>query len=123
MKKAKVLLFSPNLKGMDDGVNRIQPSLGVMLIAAMLEREGHDVRIHDSALEGWDHRILVDKKKKKVMIGQSDDDIKKVISNFSPDVVAISVLFSNFLSSREFGRSLFKIKYATSSKLHVSHKS
>ena len=99
MKKAKVLLFSPNLKGMDDGVNRIQPSLGVMLIAAMLEREGHDVRIHDSALEGWDHRILVDKKKKKVMIGQSDDDIKKVISNFSPDVVAISVLFSNFLNS------------------------
>jgi len=65
MKKAKVLLFSPNLKGMDDGVNRIQPSLGVMLIAAMLEREGHDVRIHDSALEGWDHRILVDKKKKE----------------------------------------------------------
>ena len=50
---------------MDDGVNRIQPSLGVMLIAAMLEREGHDVRIHDSALEGWDHRILVDKKKKE----------------------------------------------------------
>ena len=33
------------------------------------------------------------------MIGQSDDDIKKVISNFSPDVVAISVLFSNFLNS------------------------
>ena len=37
MNKARVLLMTPNLKGMDDGVNRIQPSLGVMLIAGMLE--------------------------------------------------------------------------------------
>lgn len=99
MKKARVLLLTPNLKGMDDGVNRIQPSLGVMLIAAMLEKHGHIVKIHDTALEGWNHRIIVDEKKKKVMIGQSDGDIKKVISDFSPDIVAISVLFSNFLNS------------------------
>ena len=33
------------------------------------------------------------------MIGQSDDQIKKVISDFSPDVLVISVLFSNFLNS------------------------
>ena len=98
MKKARVLLMTPNLKGMDDGVNRIQPSLGVMLIAGMLEQHGHTVKIHDTALEGWNHRIIVDKKKKKVMIGQSDDQIKKVISDFSPDVLAISVLFSNFLN-------------------------
>ena len=57
--------MTPNLKGMDDGVNRIQPSLGVMLIAGMLEQHGHTVKIHDTALEGWDHRIIVDKKKKK----------------------------------------------------------
>ena len=48
---------------MDDGVNRIQPSLGVMLIAAMLEQHGHIVKIHDTALEGWENRVLVDKKK------------------------------------------------------------
>ena len=99
MKKGRVLLLTPNLKGMDDGVNRIQPSLGVMLIAAMLEQHGHNVKIHDTALEGWENRVLVDKKKKKVMIGQTDDQIKSVISNFRPDVVAISVLFSNFLTS------------------------
>ena len=99
MKKARVLLMTPNLKGMDDGVNRIQPSLGVMLIAAMLEKHGHIVKVHDTALEGWENRVIVDEKKKKVMIGQSDEQIKKVISDFSPDVVAISVLFSNFLNS------------------------
>ena len=99
MNKGRILIMTPNLKGMDDGVNRIQPSLGVMLIAAMLERHGHEVKIHDTALEGWENRIIVDQKKKKVMIGQSDEQIKDVIRNFAPDVVAISVLFSNFLTS------------------------
>ena len=94
MKKAKVLLISPNIKGMDDGVNRIQPSLGLMLIAQMLLNAGHNVKIHDSALEGWDNRKLIEPKNNVVMIGQSDDKIAKVISDFSPDIVAISVLFS-----------------------------
>ena len=31
--KKKILLITPNLKGIEDGVNRIQPSLGLMLIA------------------------------------------------------------------------------------------
>ena len=39
-KKAKVLLVTPNLKGIADGVNRIQPSLGLMLIAPILEKMG-----------------------------------------------------------------------------------
>jgi len=99
MKKAKVLLISPNIKGMDDGVNRIQPSLGLMLIAQMLLNAGHNVKIHDSALEGWDNRKLIDPKKKKLIIGQSDAEILKIISDFSPDIVGISVLFSNFLSA------------------------
>ncbi len=99
MKKARILLISPNLKGMNDGINRIQPSLGLMLIAQMLEDYGHVVKIHDTGLEGWNNRVLIDAKKNKIQIGQSDKDIEKVISDFSPDVVAISVLFSNFLDS------------------------
>ena len=34
-----------------------------------------------------------------MQVGQSDDEIAKVISEFSPDIVGISVLFSNFLDS------------------------
>ena len=33
------------------------------------------------------------------MIGQDDENIAKVVSKFSPDIVAISVLFSNLLES------------------------
>ena len=36
MKKAKVLLVTPNLKGIAVGVNRIKPSFGIFLIATML---------------------------------------------------------------------------------------
>ena len=53
-KKAKVLLITPNLKGIADGVNRIQPSLGLMLIAPILEKNGHEVKIYDAALDGWE---------------------------------------------------------------------
>lgn len=98
-KKAKVLLITPNLKGISDGVNRIQPSLGLMLIAPILEKHGHQVKIYDSALDGWDKRKIIDEKNNIVMIGQDDENIAKVVSNFSPDVVAISVLFSNLLES------------------------
>jgi anaerobic magnesium-protoporphyrin IX monomethyl ester cyclase len=99
MKKAKILLVTPNLKGIADGVNRIQPSLGLMLIAPILEKNGHKVKIYDSALDGWDNRKIIDAKNNLVMIGQSDEKIAKVISDFSPDIVAISVLFSNLLES------------------------
>jgi hypothetical protein len=97
MKKAKVLLISPNLKGMNDSINRIQPSLGLMIIAQKLLDDGHIVKIHDAALEGWNNKKIIDPKKNIITIGQSNDEIRKLLSDFSPDIVAISVLFSNFL--------------------------
>ena len=97
MKKGKVLLITPNLKGSETGLNRIQPSLGLMLIAPILEQNGFEVKIYDSALDGWNNRKIVDKKNQIVLIGQTDENISKVISDFSPDIVAISVLFSNLL--------------------------
>ena len=99
MKKGKVLLITPNLKGIGDGVNRIQPSLGLMLMAQMLKDDGHEVKIHDTALDGWNNRKVLDPVNNVVLIGQSDKEISKVISNFAPDVIAISVLFSNLLES------------------------
>ena len=56
MKKGRILLLTPNLKGVADGVNRIGPSLGLMLITQPFIDSGHIVKIHDTALEGWDNR-------------------------------------------------------------------
>ena len=83
MKKGRILLITPNLKGISDGVNRIQPSLGLMLIAPILEKDGHAVKIYDSALDGWKNRSLIDPKNKIVMIGQDNDKVEKVISDIS----------------------------------------
>ena len=114
MKKAKVLLITPNLKGISDGVNRIQPSLGLMLIAPILEKNGHKVKIYDAALDGWDNRKILDEKNNLVMIGQSDDKIGKVVSDFAPNIVAISVLFSNLLeSAHNIAKVVKKVKKDT----------
>ena len=122
MKKGRILLITPNLKGISDGVNRIQPSLGLMLIAPILERAGHTVKIYDSALDGWENRKLIDPKNKVVMIGQSDDKIAKAISNFSPDIVAISVLFSNLLeSAHNIAKIVKKVKKNTTVVLGSNH--
>ena len=59
-KNAKVLLVAPNMVGMSDGLNRIQPSLGLMLIASCLLDDGHDVKIHDTGLAGWNNRRVID---------------------------------------------------------------
>ena len=99
MKKSRILFITPNLKGIADGVNRIQPSLGLMLIAPILENAGHIVKIYDAALEGWSHQTIINKENNMVMIGQPDDILASVISDFAPDIVAISVLFSNLMES------------------------
>ena len=82
MKKGRVLLITPNHKGIGDGVNRIQPSLGLMLIAQVLKDDGHNVKIHDPALEGWENRKILDPVNNVVSIGQSHEEISKVISSW-----------------------------------------
>ena len=99
MNKTRILLITPNLKGISDGTNRIQPSLGLMLIGELLIQDGHEIKIYDSALDGWQNRKLIDEKNKIVLIGDNDEVIKNKISDFNPDIVAISVLFSNLLES------------------------
>jgi radical SAM superfamily enzyme YgiQ (UPF0313 family) len=86
--------MSPNLKGVKGGINRIQPSLGVGYLGAVLEREGHEVHIRDTALEG--HHIEVPLEDGKTIIrGESNEAIYKYISSLNPDIVGISILFSN----------------------------
>ena len=70
-----------------------------MLIAPLLEKSGHNVKIYDAALSGWNNQKMIDEKNKIISIGDTDEDIAKEVSNFAPDVVAISVLFSNLLES------------------------
>ena len=116
MKKAKILLVTPNLKGVKDGLNRIQPPLGLMLIAQTLLDQGHEVKIHDFALEGWNNRVDLDLKNNLVLIGQSDNEVSKVISDFNPDLIGISVLFQNLI---EHAQHIAKIAKKVNNKINV----
>ena len=106
-RKARILLLSPNLKGMAEGLNRIQPPLGLMLSSAVMRNNGHEVKIHDCALEGWDQRVELNDS--MVMIGQSDEELASVISDFSPSIIGISALFSNLMESAHYIAAIAKI--------------
>ena len=98
-KKARVLLVAPNLLVNEGELNRIEPPLGLLLFAPLLIKNGHVVKIHDYALEGWDIHKLIDPANKRYLKGQTDDYIANSISDFSPDIVAISVLYSSLIDS------------------------
>ncbi|MEK6950167.1 MAG: radical SAM protein [Nanoarchaeota archaeon] len=107
-RKGRVLLLTPNLKGLRDpqSVHRIQPSLGLMIHASVLLRDGHEVKIHDTALADFYHRPAIDDR--SVTIGQSEEEIRKEIARYQPDIVGISALFSNLVDSAHLIARLVK---------------
>ena len=45
MKKARVLMVTPNLRVSEGELSRMQPPLGLMIFAPMLIKDGHTVKI------------------------------------------------------------------------------
>jgi len=98
MKKARVLLVTPRLVVNKGELTKLQPPLGIMIFAQLIIDDGHIVKIHDFCLEGWDNHQIIDPKNDSLLsIGQSDEDIASVISNFSPDIIAITVMYSTLM--------------------------
>ena len=91
----RVLLVAPNVLGLKDGINRIQPGLGIMYLAAVLEQRGCQVAIYDSALDGYERQVEVAGRPGIVEIGDDDQAILRRLDDFQPDFVGISVLFYN----------------------------
>jgi len=92
----KILLISPNIKGVSGGINRIQPPLGLAYLAAYL-RLKHDVVVYDTAIEGWEIQKPIGGT--MISIGESKNNISEKIRKINPDLVGISVLFSNLMDS------------------------
>ncbi len=87
----KVLLIQPPCSISKSYTKEIQPPLGLAYIAAVLEKH-YEVKILDAAVEGWHTEIP--EGKGCFRYGLSFDAIKESISDFNPDVVGISCLFS-----------------------------
>ena len=120
-RKARVLLISPNLKGLSDGINRIQPGMGIAYLAAVLRQEGHEVSVRDTALEGYDNRTLLPDGR-TILIGETDEQIANSIKAWQPDVVGISVVFSNLAdSARNIARIVKAVKPDTHTVIGGNH--
>lgn len=71
---------------------RAAPPMGLTYLASVL-KENYNVRILDTIAEGFEHEEKVSDG--RIRYGMSFDSIKKVITDFKPDVVGVSALFSS----------------------------
>ncbi len=86
----EVLLISPNYTLYKKDVRRCIPPIGLLYIAAFIEEE-HNVAVIDSASEGyWNTNETGD----YITYGLNDAELRNRVSDFSPDVVGISCIFT-----------------------------
>lgn len=88
----KVLLIQPPFTIFKTETKKCHPPLGLAYLAAIL-KDDFKVKILDCLAEGYEKEEIIDRD--FLRYGLSFDDIKKEITAFNPDVVAISCLFSN----------------------------
>lgn len=92
---SKVMLLSPPAVLFRGDLPRCTYPLGLGYIAACLEANGYEVRILDCLLEGYSHSEAVDSEGNFIRYGLSEHDIRERLSQFQPDVVGVSSIFSN----------------------------
>jgi radical SAM superfamily enzyme YgiQ (UPF0313 family) len=88
----RILLISPSYSLFKNDVRRSLPPIGLTYLAAFLRKRGYQVGILDVATEGYFN--LKKESKNLITYGLSDKEIKKRISDFNPEVVGVSCIFS-----------------------------
>ncbi|MDD5680541.1 MAG: cobalamin-dependent protein [Candidatus Omnitrophica bacterium] len=88
----KILLVQPPVTIPNTETRRCHPPLGVAYLAAVL-KDDFETKALDCIAEGFQCEKALDGS--YIRHGLSDDDIKRHISEFSPDVIGVSCLFSS----------------------------
>ncbi|MDD5133554.1 MAG: radical SAM protein [Candidatus Nanoarchaeia archaeon] len=91
MDKKKIMLMTPRYTLFKKDVRRCITPIGLGYLAGFLEREGHQVKIMDIANEGYHN---VKENGDFVTYGLDDEEVKKRINEFKPDVAGVSCIFS-----------------------------
>jgi len=90
----RLLLVNPSITGLSYDVPPILPPLGIMYIASMARKRGHEVSIFDVVAKGDDNppEVIYDKDKTQPFLryGCPDEVLLKQIENFKPDLVGLS---------------------------------
>ncbi|PIN86226.1 B12-binding domain-containing radical SAM protein [Candidatus Woesearchaeota archaeon CG10_big_fil_rev_8_21_14_0_10_44_13] len=88
----RIMLIQPPYTILKDMPKGCQPPLGLAYIAAVLENEAYGVKILDAVAEGFNDEVKLNGG--FIKYGLSWDEIKERISDFKPDMVGVSCLFS-----------------------------
>lgn len=88
----RILLIFPHRISRKGYKENLVPPLGIAYIAAVMEKENYQVKILDLAAEDFDHSE--DFGNGFIIIGLSYPKTRKLIEEYSPDIVGVSCLFS-----------------------------
>jgi radical SAM superfamily enzyme YgiQ (UPF0313 family) len=92
----KIALLSPQVVGSATQIRRVQPPLGIACLAATLEERGFtDLKIIDAAAEGYDNVVEIGGNRGFIRFGLENDQVTERLSDFEPDIIGISALFSS----------------------------
>ncbi len=89
----KILFINPSNTMPADSIRRLATPLGFLYIGAVLEND-YQVKIIDSTCDGYYNHYFSDDKK-HITYGLSDEDLKKQIKNYNPDIVGVSCMFTS----------------------------
>lgn len=87
----KIMLILPPLIVQKKEQYGVTPPLGIAYLAAMLEKNNHEVILLDCIVEGYDNP---EKQNGYLHLGLKSHEIEKRIRMFAPDIVGISCIFS-----------------------------
>ena len=99
-KNQKLALVSPRASTGKNMIRRVQPPLGLISLAAVLEEKGYKkVEVYDALIENYDnvqpHEEAPDT---LITFGASNDEIINKLKFFQPDLIGVSSLFSSQVS-------------------------
>jgi anaerobic magnesium-protoporphyrin IX monomethyl ester cyclase len=93
----RTLMMMPPITLSEGTVKRVIPPLGLAYIAGYLESVDIPFKILDCVVEGLSTEQLIGPK--TWMYGLTDDDIRAYISDFRPEIVGISIMYSSDIHS------------------------
>ncbi len=89
----KVLLIRPPYSADTRSLAKLADfPLGLAYIAAVLEKEGHEVAVIDALIEGFDQESQLGRH--LIRYGLSEEELRQRIKKLLPDIVGVSCLFS-----------------------------
>lgn len=88
---SKVMLMTPKYTLFKKDVRRCVTPLGLAYLGSYLEKQGYNVKILDIANEGY---YDVEENGDFITYGLRDEEVKKKINEFQPDVAGVSCIFS-----------------------------